>query len=217
MKKSTIFLSLLSFILLLVIILLGIFLLKSTSDYAILKEQLNIQEISDSEPVDLPLQIEEEPEITTEHFIDNGIDVDISYPSNWKWELDTQISEDFPEGSAFKSMEQYNLEFTNGTSKISFSSLFGAVGDIGVQYPESEYETKVLNTDVIRVKQNGESDWRYLAKIPCTDAAEWDGVTEVCGAGGFFPGFAKGGASTVSYSGSDALLEEVDAIVLTAN
>jgi hypothetical protein len=213
MKKSTIFLSLISFILLIIIVILGIFLLKSTSDYAKLQEQLNIQKYPVS---DLPLEIDEEPEITTEHFIDTGVNLDISYPSDWEWELDTQISDDFPEGSAFKSIYEYKLEFTKGTNKISFNSLYGAVGDIGVQYPESEYETEVLTSDVIRVKQDGESDWRYLAKIPCTDAAEWDGVTEVCGAGGFFPGFAEGGASTVSYSGSETLLDEVDAIVLTA-
>lgn len=218
MKKTTIFLSILIFILLLLIGILVILLIKSASDTAQLQATINseMQEFSDAASSDTALEVEDVPAITTKHFVDVGLGINIAYPSDWEWVLDTQVSEDFAEMSAYKSMETYSLDFTKGTNTIAFSAIFGAVGDIGMQYPESEYDVVVLTSDVIRVKQIGESAWRYLSQIDCEDSMDWDGETEVCGAGGFFPGFAEGGASTVSFTGSDSLLEEVDAIVLTA-
>jgi hypothetical protein len=213
MKIFSIFLGFLSTVLIVVVIILVLLLIQSNKELTALRLGTEVS--------DLPLEIadpnesDEAPVVTTLNFIDTGLDINIEYPSDWSWELDTDISDDFGSG-AYKEIHTYDLDFTKGSNKIEFSAIFGGVGDVGVQYPDSQYDTEVLSSELIRVKEDGQTEWRYLSKIPCTDAMEWDGVTEVCGAGGFFPGFADGGASAVSYTGSDSLLDEVDAIVLTA-
>lgn len=219
MKITAIILGLLTMLLLVSTVVLAVLFFKSNSELGELKQNLGMEsdeaEVSDSSDIETE-DTEDSAVVTTANFVDIGLDINIEYPSDWEWVLETDISDDFASGGAFKEIHNYNLDFTKGANSIHFAAIFGGVGDIGVQYPADMYDTEVLNSDLIRVRENGQVEWRYLSKIPCTDAIEWDGVTEVCGAGGFFPGFATGGASSVVYSGTDALLDEVDAIVLTA-
>ncbi len=220
MKITAIILGILTTILLVSTVVLAVMFFKSNSELGELKQNLGMEsddaEVSDSSDIETEDADDEPVVVGEEHFIDVGLEIDITYPSDWEWVLDTAISDDFSTGGVYKEIYTYDLDFTKGANTIYFSAIFGGVGDIGVQYPSDMYDTEVLNADLIRVRENGQVEWRYLSKIPCTDAMDWDSVTEVCGAGGFFPGFATGGASSVVYSGTDALLDEVDAIVLTA-
>ncbi len=205
-------LGLLLFVFIVLTIVLGIVLVNNNSKIAQLEKTISDLQMEDENPDD-----EDEtptPTIETKHFVDTGLDIDVAYPEDWEYELATQVDEEFAE-NGFRTISTYTLTLSKADGEIVFSTLFGATGDMGVGYSKEEYDTEVLNDDVIRVKQHGTDTWKYLYNVDCDDVLDLQPGVTVCGSGGFFPGFA-GGASTASFSGDEDLLDEADAIILSA-
>lgn len=216
MKIFAAFLGFISFVFLIVAVVLGLLLVQSNNQISKLKADLEAMGVETDLKADDIILEEDTDTVETMTFIDNGLDIDIDYPSDWEFELDTQVSEDFVD-SAFKSIQTYNLTFSKEGSEILFSAFFGATGDLGVGYSEDEYDVVVLNDEMIRVRQNGEDSWKYLYNVDCADVMDLQPGVTVCGTGGFFPGFSNQGANTASFTAdSDELLEEADAIILSA-
>ena len=218
MKIFAAFLGLISLVFLVVAIVLGVLLIQSNNQISKLKADLEAMGVETDLKSDDVIPEEDTDSETVEPmtFVDTGLDINIDYPSDWEFELDTEVSDDFVD-SAFKSIQTYNLTFSKGGSEILFSAFFGATGDLGVGYSEDEYDVVVLNDEMIRVRQNGQDSWKYVYNVDCADVLDLQPGVTVCGTGGFFPGFSNQGANTASFTtDSDALLEEADAIILSA-
>ncbi|MEO6729500.1 MAG: hypothetical protein ABIM99_06285 [Candidatus Dojkabacteria bacterium] len=150
-------------------------------------------------------------------FSDTGLGIKVEFPASWTPISNTKVElESTTTATTLKSLE---VKFTKTGATVTFSRLFGPVGDLAVGYPTSTYDVKEVSSKIIRVADKGTNKWSYKAKVDCADAIEVPAGTTVCGSGSFFPGFGTGGgaASFASVETSDAtLLLEADTIVVSA-
>lgn len=149
-------------------------------------------------------------------FQDTGLGIKGEFPYTWTVSSNTKVeTETVTTTTTLKSVE---FKFTRDSSSVTLTRMFGPVGDIGVGYPTSQYDVKVLNTKIIRFADKGTNQWKYVAKINCSDVLDLAAGADVCGGGSFFPGFGTG-AGAASFASADIkdakLLEEADAIVLS--
>ncbi|MEP7103618.1 MAG: hypothetical protein ABI721_02845 [Candidatus Dojkabacteria bacterium] len=150
-------------------------------------------------------------------FVDSGLGITVEYPASWTPVANSKV--ETVTDTTTTTLKSYELKFTKSGSTVTFSRLFGPVGDMAVGYPSSTYDVKTLGTKLIRVANKGTNEWSYKSKVDCADAVDVEAGTETCGSGSFFPGFgtATGSAGFASAEVSDSnFLAEVDAIVLSA-
>ena len=157
-------------------------------------------------------------------FKDEGQSIEVVYPSTWVGTLNTKLSDDFAyEPEYGKVISKYEFDLKKGGATLRFSRILGGVDGFADGLKSSTHDWKVISgTDLIRVSQKGENDWKYTYTVDCStlgdpfftpaEVASFD----IC-VGSFYPGFGVYGASTAVIKTGDAtLLEEADEIAKSA-
>ncbi len=154
-------------------------------------------------------------------FKDEGQSIEVVYPSTWTGTLNTKLSEDFAyEPEYGKVISKYEFLVKKGGATLKFTRILGGVDGFADGLKTSTHDWSIIaGTDLIRISQKGENDWKYTHTVDCStlgdpfftpsEVASFD----IC-VGSFFPGFGITGASTANIKTGDAtLLEEADQIV----
>lgn len=147
-------------------------------------------------------------------FVDQEQEIEFTYPISWKVEVSTTIGEGIDAGLG-RLLTSYQIIASKGEAKLIYDRVLFSGGFVGTPGSTKD-EFKVLTDDMARVRKSGSSDWSYVGYTACT--GESDEESDYCYSS-LSNGFGEG-LKIVTLKGitsaNQELLEEADAIVLSA-
>lgn len=211
-----------SFLFLLVMVLLALFLVKNNE---VNELSSRIESAGDSSSSDSEMIGDDSslcPSSTCQEmytFVDDGFDISIEFPLTWTGVLTTNIQPEFVyDPITGVVIQDYLYTLTKGSSELKFEQILAAIDGFPNGLSEDEYEIVEVSSDLLRYRSIGAPGWGYGERLDCSEiSGEIIDLTAFTYCVSPFTNFANNFAGDVTLvSSSSADIAEADQIVISA-